>query len=67
MILGGLMAGGTLKSLKKAHEKEINNVHSLLPPMKMPRNDEPNIVFSERDGCGISQPHDDQLVIMLRV
>ena len=67
MILGGLMAGGTLKSLKKAHEKEVNNVHSLLPPMKMPRNDEPNIVFSERDGCGISQPHDDQLVIMLRV
>ena len=54
MILGGLMAGGTLKSLKKAHEKEVNNVHSLLPPMKMPRNDEPNIVFSERNGCGIS-------------
>ncbi|XP_075675187.1 uncharacterized protein LOC142644466 [Castanea sativa] len=33
----------------------------------MPRNDELNIVFSERDGCGIRQPHDDPLVIMLRV
>ena len=35
--------------------------------MKMSKNDEPNIVFSKRDGCGIRQPHDDPLVIMLRV
>ena len=67
MISGGLTARGTLKSLKKAHEKEINSVHSQLPPVKMPRNDEPNIIFSERDYCGIRQPHDDPLVIMLRV
>ena len=66
-ISGGLMIGGTLKSLKKSHEREINNVHSPLPPMKMPRNDEPDIVFSERDGRSIRQPHDDSLVIMLRV
>ena len=33
----------------------------------MPRNDEPDIIFSERDNCGIRQPHDDPLVIMLRV
>ena len=61
------MIGEMLKSLKKAHEREINNVHSPLPPMKMPRNDEPDIVFSERDSCNIRQPHDDPLVIMLRV
>ena len=35
--------------------------------MKMPKNDELDIVFSERDGRGIQQPHDDPLVIMLRV
>jgi len=35
--------------------------------MKMLKNDEPNIVFSERDSHGIRQPHDDSLVIMLRV
>ena len=33
----------------------------------MPRNDELDIVFSERDGRGIRQPHDNPLVIMLRV
>ena len=35
--------------------------------MKMPKNDEPNIVFSERDDRGNRQPYDDLLVIMLRV
>ena len=33
--------------------------------MKMPKNDELDIVFSERDSRGIRQPHDDPLVIML--
>ena len=67
MISGGLTAGGTLKSQKKAHEREINSVHSRLPPVKMPRNDEPDIVFSKRDGRGIRQPYDDPLLIILRV
>ena len=35
--------------------------------MKMPKNDEPDVVFSERDGCSIRQAHDDPLVIMLKV
>ena len=35
--------------------------------MKMLRNDEPDIVFLERDDRGIRQPHNDPLVIMLRV
>ena len=35
--------------------------------MKMPKNDEPDIVFLERDSRNIKQPHDDPLVIMLRV
>ena len=66
-ISGGLTVGGTLKSLKKAQRREINSVHSQLPPMKMPKNDELDIVFSKRDGRGIRQLHDDPLVIMLRV
>jgi len=35
--------------------------------MKMPKNDELDIVFSERDGWGLRQPHDSPLEIMLRV
>ena len=66
-ISRGLTTVGTLKSLKKAYGKEINSVHSRLPPMKMPKNDEPNIVFLERDYRNIKQPHDDPLVIMLRI
>ena len=66
-ISGGLTAGGTLKSLKKAHGREINNIHSWLPPMKMPKNDEPDIVFLKRDGRGIRQPNDNPMVIMLKV
>ena len=53
--------------LEKAYERHINSVHSRLPPIKMPRNDEPDIIFSKRDGCGIRQTHDDPLVIMLRI
>ena len=67
MISGGLIAGETLQSLKKANGKEINSVHSWLPLIKMPKNDKPDIVFSEKDGCSIRQPYDDPLVIMLRV
>ena len=66
-ILGGLITGIMLKSLKKAHEREINSVHSRLPSVKMPRNDKYDIIFLERDGRGIRQPHDDPLVIVLRV
>ena len=52
-ISRGLTAGQTLKSLKKTQRREIKNVHSRPPPMKMPKNNEPNIVFSKRDSRGI--------------
>ena len=54
-------------TLQKAQGREINNVHLQLPPMKMPKNDKPDIVFSKRDSCSIRQPHENPLVIMLRV
>ena len=33
----------------------------------MPRCNEPDIIFSERDARSVRQPHDDLLVIMLRM
>lgn len=53
------MVGRTLKSLKNAQEREINSVHLWLPLVKMPKNDELDIVFSKRDSHGIRQPHED--------
>ena len=44
-ISRGLTAVRTLKSLKKAYGKEINSVHSRLPSMKMPKNDEPLVIM----------------------
>ena len=35
--------------------------------MKMPKNDKPDIVLLERDDRNIRQPHDDPLIIILRV
>ena len=61
------MTSGMLESLKKEQGREINNVHSRLPPMKMPQNDEPNIVFSKGNNRSIRQPHDNLLVIMFKV
>ena len=66
-ILGGLVARGSSKSLKKAYAREVNSVHSQLPPSKTSRCSEPDITFSEKDTSGIRQPHDDPLVIMLRM
>ena len=65
MILGGLVAGGSSKSLKKAYAREVNNIHSWFPPSKMSKYNESNIIFSKKDARGIRQPHDDPLVIML--
>ena len=56
-----------MKSLKKSQGREINNIHLRLPPMKMLKNDELDIVLSERDNRGIRQPHYNQLLIMLKV
>ena len=65
MILGGLVARGSSKSLKKVYAREVNNVHSRFPPSKMSRYSEPDIVFSKKNAHGIKWPHNDALVIML--
>ena len=56
-----------MKSLKTAQGREINSVHSRLPPMKTPRNDKPNIVFPKRDDRSIRLPYNNPFIIMLRV
>ena len=67
MISGGLVARGSSKSLKKAYAREVNSIHSWFPPSKTPRYNKLDIVFSEKDAYGVRQPHDNPLVIMLRM
>ena len=67
MITGGLVIGRSYKDLRKAVQRQVNNVHVNHPMAKhhLTRND--NIVFSKQDVKGIRQPHDDPLVIMLAI
>ena len=62
----GIMTGESFKSFRKAYMSEINIAHHHLPSSKVPRIEDLNIIFSERDTKGIKQPHDNPLVIMLR-
>ena len=64
-ITGGPSTSGLFKSLKKACQRQINNVH-IIPPFKQRRTDR-DVFFSEEDARGVKQPHDDPLVIMLTI
>ena len=58
MIIGGLVAGGSYKSLRKAVQRQVNNVHIKHLIAKHHRIGDEDIVFSERDARGVRQPHD---------
>nr|XP_023921246.1 uncharacterized protein LOC112032717 [Quercus suber] len=64
-IIRGLSTGGSFKSIKKSHQKQVNNVHSL-PTLKQRRTDQV-MCFSEEDARRVKQPYNDPLVIMLTI
>ena len=64
-IVGGPFTEGSFKSLKKACQRQVNNVH-MIPPFKQRRTDQ-NMSFNEGDARGVKQPHNDPLVIMLTI
>ncbi|XP_030936073.1 uncharacterized protein LOC115961195 [Quercus lobata] len=65
MITGGSFSGGSFKSLKKAYQRQVNNVHTI-PPSKHRRTYQ-DMSFNEGDAMGVKQPHNDPLVIMLNI
>ena len=67
MITRGPVVGGSYKFLRKAVQRQINNIHVKYPIAKHHRTGNDDIIFSERDAKGIKQPHDDPLVIMLTI
>ena len=65
MIVGGLLTGGLFRSLKKASQRQLNNVH-MVPPFKQRRTDQ-DMSFNDADARGVKQPYNDPLVIMLNI
>ena len=67
MIRGRPVSGGSYKTLRRTHQRQINGVHVKHPSIKYRCTENDDITFSERDANGIKQPYDDLLVIMLEI
>ena len=67
MITRGPFTKGSVKSLRRAHQRQVNSVYAGHPMTKCKRTREKDIMFLEHDARGVKQPHDDQLVIMLAI
>ena len=64
-IAGGPFIGGSFKSLRKACQRQVNNVH-MIPTFEQRRTDQ-DMSFNEGDARGMKQPHNDPLVIILTI
>ena len=64
-IAGGPFTGRSFKSLKKACQRQVNNVHTI--PLFKQRRMNQDMSFNEADAKGVKQPHNDPLVIMLNI
>ena len=67
MIIGGTAATGSSKKARKTYLKMVQNVQltGLVP--KIARRESPIIGFSEDDARRLHHPHDDALVVNIRV
>ena len=67
MIVGGTTTSGSPKKARKTYLRIVQNVQltSIVP--KMARIDNPVIGFSEEDARRLHHPHDDMLIVSLRV
>jgi hypothetical protein len=67
VIIGGMVAGGTSRSSRKAYAQQIHNVLVTQKVAKAPRLDDIPIIFTEEDARRIHHPHDDALVVTLEI
>ena len=67
MIVGGIMATGSSKKACKTYLKIVQNVQLTSSVPKMLRIYNPVIEFLEEDARRLHHPHDDALVISIRV
>ena len=67
MIVGGTATFGSSKKARKTYLRMVQNVQLTGTIPKMARIDNPVIGFSEEDARRLHHPHDDALVVSLRV
>uniref|UniRef100_A0A2N9ELT3 RNase H type-1 domain-containing protein n=1 Tax=Fagus sylvatica TaxID=28930 RepID=A0A2N9ELT3_FAGSY len=67
MIAGGMAAGGTSRSSRKAYAHQIHNVLVTQKTGKIPRLEDLPITFTEEDARKVFHPHDDTLVVSLEI
>ena len=67
MITGGMVAGGTFCSSRKAYTRQIHNVLVTQKTDKKPRLEDLPITFTEEDARKVFHPHDDALVVTLKI
>jgi len=67
MIVGGMATSGSSKKARKTYLRTIQNVLLTSVVPKMARIDNPVIGFLEEDARRLHHPHNDVLVVNLRV
>ncbi|XP_023906575.1 uncharacterized protein LOC112018297 [Quercus suber] len=67
MIVGGTAATGSSKKARKTYLRMVQNVQQTGSVPKTARRESPIIGFSEEDARRLHHPHDDSLVVSIRV
>ena len=67
MIIGGTAAAGSSKKARKTYVRMVQNVQLMGVVPKIAQRESPIIGFSEEDARRLHHPHDDALVVSLRV
>ena len=67
MIIGGMATTGSSKKARKTYLRMVQNVQTTGSIPKVARRESPIIGFSEDDAKRLHHPHDDALVVSIRV
>ena len=67
MIVGGTAATGSSKNARKTYLRMVQNVQITGSVPKIARRESPIIGFSEDDARRLHHPHDDALVVSIKV
>ena len=67
MIVGGTATTGSSRKARKTYLKMVQNVQLTSSVPKIVRRESPIIGFSEEDARCLHHPHDDTLVVSIRV